>query len=105
MTYTPKDTVKWERAIAACARATPPARLLDGPLRARMVFHLPKPKSKPKKQIYPDTKPDWDNLGKSVTDALEGLVFTNDSRFCKVFVEKIYGDPPRVEIMLEEIEE
>ena len=49
--------------------------------------------------VYKDTKPDiTDNLMKGVADALEGIVYVNDSRICKVASQKIFGVKPRIEI-------
>lgn len=53
--------------------------------------------------FYRDTKPDLtDNLNKPLFDALQGIVFLNDSQICKISnVEKIYGLVPRIELELE----
>lgn len=49
--------------------------------------------------IYKDTKPDLtDNLNKGLFDACEGILYTNDSRICKVESTKIYGNKPRIEL-------
>ena len=55
--------------------------------------------------IYKETKPDLpDNLMKGVFDALEGVVFTNDSRVAKVESKKIYGFQPRTEVEFYELQ-
>jgi len=100
--YTPKKTASWEESIRTQALDYRPEKLLDGPLELEATFYLLKPKSRPKKHIYPATKPDLDNLCKSVTDALEGLIYTNDSRFVDKIIRKRYGDPPRVEVEIRE---
>lgn len=58
------------------------------------------------KKFYKHTKPDLtDNLSKPVFDALQGLVFLNDSQVCKMDnVEKLYSNNPRIEIEFEELE-
>ena len=48
--------------------------------------------------IYKISKPDADNLQKSVFDALNTIVYTDDSRIAKVEAEKIYGKEPKIEI-------
>lgn len=48
--------------------------------------------------IYKVSKPDVDNLQKSVFDAMNKIVYTDDSRIAKVEVEKIYGKEPRIEL-------
>lgn len=98
MSFTPAKTANWEDSIRAQALRSRPGQLLDGPLVMEATFYLLRPKSKPKKVKYPDTKPDLDNLVKSVKDALEGIIYTNDSRIVEEVVRKRYDDPPRVEI-------
>ena len=53
--------------------------------------------------IYKATKPDLtDNLNKGVFDALQGIVYANDSQIISMDdVKKYYGLRPRVEIELE----
>lgn len=101
--FTPKKTARWEDVIRLTALEHRPEKLLDGPLALEATFYRLKPKSKPKKCKYPDTKPDLDNLCKSVTDALEGVIYTNDSRFVDKVLKKRWGDPPRVEIVIREV--
>jgi len=59
------------------------------------------------KKIYKTTRPDLtDNLLKGLMDAMEGIVFVNDSQICEIKnIKKIYGLKPRTEIILREVEE
>ena len=75
---------------------------LDGALEMGVCFHLPKPKSV--KREHPEKKPDLDNLLKPLLDALEGVLFVNDSRIVDLYVTKVYGDP-RVEIWIKEVDD
>ena len=81
----------------------------------RLLYVFPPLKSFSKKQlillkngvrIYKTTKPDLtDNLNKGLFDAMQGLVYINDSQVCEVEnMVKCYGLQPRIEIELEEIE-
>lgn len=88
--YTPKKTRRWEESIAFQATQTRPDQLLDGPLACQIVFWLPRPQSRPKRDRYPDRKPDLDNLAKAVLDALEGVVYTQDSRIVTKVLHKRY---------------
>lgn len=101
-TYTPKKTGSWEDNIRLQALEHRPAQLLDGPLAARITFYLPRPKSAPRRVTMPATKPDLDNLAKAVFDALEGIIYINDSRFVRKDLAKKFGDPPRVEVEIRE---
>ena len=46
---------------------------------------------------------DWDNLGKQVSDALNKLLYSDDSKIDDVRIRKDYDDPehPRIEVVLE----
>jgi Holliday junction resolvase RusA-like endonuclease len=85
---------------------------LDGVLSATVLFVFPALSSWSKKTkimfndgyvFYKNTKPDVDNLLKSLFDGLNGVLFTDDSRICDVNAKKIYGKEPRIEIEIKEI--
>lgn len=103
ITYTPEKTEAWEDMIRLQILKHKPEKLIDGALRLKATFYLQKGKSLPKKRKYPETKPDLDNLEKCLLDAMEGIIYTNDSRIVDKDMGKRYGDPPRVEVELEEI--
>jgi len=78
---------------------------------AELRFQFPPTASLPKKvrdklaigYDYPKTtKPDLtDNLQKGLFDAMEGLVFVNDSRIFEVFrCQKVYTNNPGIKILL-----
>lgn len=71
---------------------------IDGPVRARMVFTMPKPKSAPKtRRTYPDKKPDVSKLARSTEDALvEAGVLKDDARIVGYTrLEKVFpGEDP-----------
>jgi Holliday junction resolvase RusA-like endonuclease len=51
--------------------------------------------------VYKPTKPDLqDNLMKILADSMNGIVFVDDSRICKVASQKIYGLIPRTEVII-----
>ena len=84
----------WRQDVAAAAIAVRNGgEMLDGPIRARMVFTLPKPASAPKKRrTWPDKKPDLSKLLRSTEDALvtSGIIrddarIVSFSRLDKVF--------------------
>lgn len=74
----PKSRASME-AIAESVRAQYQGEPLDGPLRVQITAWRTRPKSK-KRGEWADTKPDADNIHKLVGDALEGILWVNDSR-------------------------
>lgn len=98
-TYTPTKTAKHEKLIADIARTlTEP---IEGPLGLRVTFFMPIPESwsKTKKEaatrgdLLPTTRPDLDNLGKTVMDALNWVAYKDDSQIVRLEMSKFYGKP------------
>jgi len=115
--YNPAETVGWEDMVIGQVRQQLTGLLLDEPLLQQiempldgrgliaMRFNMPRPKSTPKKVLFPmKSKSDWDNLAKSVQDALQvaGLI-RNDAMVTDATVAKRFagpGHPAGVEIDL-----
>lgn len=113
-TYTPKKTVDFEMAVRVAAlRAMLGAKPLAGPLFARVDCYLPIPKSWTKAareaaragSLYPVSKPDLDNFKKAVFDAMNGVVFVDDSQIVDDAGKKRYADEPRVEVFIQELDQ
>lgn len=107
-----REAVKW-RAIESLERRGNPAPL-DGPLRVRMIFTLPKPASAPKtRKTWPMRKPDLSKLVRSTEDALtDAGLWADDARVVECLAIKRFpgeGDGalerPGVVIVIEEITE
>ncbi|MCK7676413.1 RusA family crossover junction endodeoxyribonuclease [Corynebacterium sp. CCM 9187] len=83
----------WRDAVALAARAavcTP----IDGPVRVRMAFRLPRTKAMRHKPAPPMVqKPDLDKLVRSTLDALTGIAFHDDSQVTEVSAMKRRADP------------
>ena len=110
--YTPERTVNFESRLAAEAQRVMGDRpLLDGPLAVVVTAAMPIPESKPKKwkaaalaQVErPTKKPDWDNFGKML-DALNLIVWADDSQIVDGRVEKFYSDKPHLRVQVWRIE-
>ena len=93
----------WRHDVKAAAIAVRNgAAPIDAPVRLRMVFTVPKPKSAPKRRrTYPCVKPDVSKLCRSTEDALvdAGLII-DDSRIVGYSrLEKVYPneDPEALE--------
>ena len=77
---------------------------LDGPLAIRVRFYLPRPPSRRKAELWPDRKPDLDNLLKALWDGLSlARVFVGDSRIVRVEAEKLYGEA-KTEVQVAQVE-
>ena len=78
----------------------------DAELRLVVTVALYRPKTVTR--MHPIGRPDWDNFGKTVSDALNGIAYRDDSQVVDGRVIKRYclpGEAPHIEIMLEEMEQ
>lgn len=57
------------------------------------------------KLIYAISRPDWDNLGKTYSDMIQGFFLLDDSLIVDGNVRKFYSTKPRIEIHLEFMDE
>jgi len=112
--YTPSsDPVNAFKATARISASMALKRIapLEGPLKLSMVFVMPRTqnqiwKTKPMPRIWHSKKPDFDNLEKSVCDALKGLVWIDDSQICSVSTVKVIAagnEQPHVEFHCERL--
>jgi len=107
--YTPGTTARYEDRVRKTAlRDWSFAPLRGVELALTVVFYLPVPVSWPrwKRQaalaggLRPTSKPDLDNLVKSLQDGMQGVVYEDDSAIVSKRAEKRYGDDPRVDLNL-----
>jgi len=89
---TPDQTVSDEHLIRFHVGQAWTGAPLDEPLDVVICAYFDRPKSKPKKVLYPTGKPDWDNLGKLICDALNELLWRDDSVIVDGAVRKRYCD-------------
>ncbi len=85
----------WMNEIRAIAVQHKPDILLTGPLMALYRFYILMPKSKRRKDkslepYWVDVKPDNDNLIGVIQDAIEKIIYDNDSRIADTRIQKIY---------------
>ena len=93
--YTPKETLKYEKLIASCFTGN----MLQGPLFVDITafFSIPKSYTKTQKKaiedgiLTPTKKPDADNIGKVVMDALNGIAYEDDKQVIDLRISKIYS--------------
>lgn len=79
------------------------------PLEAVVNIYMAVPKHTSKKKrdhmiVYerPCKTPDVDNCGKSVLDALQGIVFANDCHIVSLTVSKYWSEEDSVEVLIRE---
>jgi Holliday junction resolvase RusA-like endonuclease len=99
--YQSKAVTDYQKAITAMALAqtTQDMRSLSGDLYVSVEFVWKHPKSWGKKRmaelreicIYKPSRPDIDNLCKGVFDALNGVIWNDDSQIVSIHAWKRYG--------------
>lgn len=98
--WTPKDhpvqTFKAALQMAVSQAKDKPTAPLAGPLFVEMYFFLPRPKGlmrrkDPEGPVPCPAKPDIDNRVKSVMDALNGLLWRDDSQIWHIDASKWYA--------------
>lgn len=117
-TYTPTKTHKYEDAVKASYLTKYPSGMWvqnkEQPIGVRaMEFHFKMPDSWSKKKKNERRgkwclkKPDIDNIFKSITDALNGVAFPDDSQICGILgaVVKVWDDEEFVSVELTELTE
>ena len=88
----------WREAV----RGETQRALMDGawlagthqPVAVTITFYLARPKSAPKRVLYPATRPDLDKLIRSVLDGLQsGGAFHDDSQVVRLAARKVFCAP------------
>jgi crossover junction endodeoxyribonuclease RusA len=104
LTSTNAAVKTWEQTIRAVAQDHAAAFTTD-PVRVRLRFALPRPKSLSRRASHrPHTKrPDVDKLARAALDALTGVIFKDDSQVYALQAVKHYAhedQPPHVIISI-----
>ena len=107
-TYTPKKTKGYEKLVAWAYQCEAHGAKFTGTIRVDIAAIYPVPHSWSKRkqaeaidnQILPMVKPDWDNIGKIVCDALNGIAYKDDAAITDATVCKRYGTRPCVAVRL-----
>ena len=108
-TYTPKETVNFENLIKVTFQTAYPDHVpVSTGVRMDVKAVYPIPESWSKKQkaqagahLIRPKKPDWDNVGKIVSDALNQIAYHDDAQVYDAHIIKMYGEKPRLEVVLE----
>jgi Holliday junction resolvase RusA-like endonuclease len=111
--YTPEKTARFEERLAWAAQSTMNrAPLLEGALHMTVVAYFSVPSSKSAKwktdalahRVRPTKKPDIDNIIKGVADALNKVVYVDDTQIVSLNTRKFYSDRPRIEISIRRVD-
>lgn len=109
-TYTPEATVMYENLIKTEYRRQCNDYRFDDKqalsMEVRAEYLIPASASKFKRtamlqdQIRPMKKPDWDNVGKVVSDALNKLAYRDDTQIVACTVSKHYSERPKITVKI-----
>ena len=110
-TYTPDKTRNYESLIKEAAiEAMGNSEILETPVNLYLYIRAPIPKSLPKKRLEaclnglekPIKKPDASNVLKSIEDAMNGVVYKDDSQIVNIHVAKVYSSVAGVDVCVKE---
>ena len=110
-TYTPTKTRDYETVIKEAAqKAMGSNELLETPVTVAIYITVPIPQSYSKKRSEaclngsekPIKKPDIDNIAKCFLDAMNEIVYKDDTQVLTLHITKVYGTVGMVEVMVRE---
>ena len=109
--YPDPEGLTWEaRVLNAFLASVPPGTTFPifpkgVPVRLSIILQVELPRSKHRKKPVPaqwcTAKPDWDNAGKLIGDALNGYLWADDAQIVDANAQKYYGEqgqPPFTQI-------
>jgi len=111
--YTPEKTLNYEDAIRwsymdkhrdapMFAQGVPVSVTIYADMRIPTSAAHCKQDAMRRQETRPTKKPDWDNIGKVICDALNGLAWYDDTQVVEAYVIKRYADIPMVRVMIDE---
>ena len=101
--YTPKSTRENALEIATLTISQADGKKpLEGPLKLNVTFFLKAPK-RPKHKKYPIVRPDIDNYLKQYLDAVQGIIFKDDSQIVHVECIKEYATSGSIKAVFYEL--
>lgn len=90
-----RHVVEYQRVVSTIARNHMRGKApLDAPVNVTITHVKPRPKSHTiaqKSVPWSTTKPDLDNIAKVVLDAMNGIVYCDDSRVASLQLGKVYS--------------
>ena len=110
-TYTPDKTRNYEALIKeAATEAMGSSEPLETPVNLYLYIRAPIPQSYSKKKVAdclnglekPIKKPDASNVLKSVEDAMNGVVYIDDTQIVNIHVTKVYASQSGIDVCVKE---
>lgn len=104
--YTPTKTRSAESSLRAQAASQLPPGFIPfkGPVAMVATFRLRRPKSLKKSIRHPIKRPDLENFLKTLLDALNTVVYEDDSQVFSLLAIKEYGTPG-IEVSIAEVDQ
>jgi Holliday junction resolvase RusA-like endonuclease len=104
-----KNLKAWEQTIRTEVQrvmAETPAEVLtalySGPISITLVFHVPRPKSAPRRVREPTTRPDLDKVVRGAIDPLNGVLFKDDAQIVAIGARKVFAETsPKMDVLVE----
>jgi len=108
----PEESRNYKQYVGLVARQSAPVNPYEGALDVRLKIYRQIPKSMTKKLRKlsiaginrPVVNPDIDNYQKAIFDALNGIIYKDDSQIVDLNVSKFYSDDPRVQVSVRELD-
>ena len=110
-TYTPKKTHDYESEVAMMAKAAMGSQEpLETPIAVYIyaTYTIPASYSKKRREACLNgfekhtKRPDADNVGKTIMDAMNGVVYKDDCQITNLHIKKVYGTTAMVEVLVKE---
>ncbi len=109
--YTPADTISYENLIKLQFKISCGDWYSELPLKMKItaIHGIVKSTSNKNRirmlngELKPTKKPDADNIVKIICDALNGIAYKDDTQVVDLEIKKIYGDPERVIVKIQEV--
>lgn len=109
--YTPNKTVAYENLVKFSYLQATDDKLVNCAIKIEIWAYFEPPRSISKKKYNEligkayTKKPDIDNIGKAILDALNGIAYEDDNQIAELVVHKTYDKIARAVIDIEKIEE
>jgi crossover junction endodeoxyribonuclease RusA len=103
MTNANPKTAEWQALVAHFAAVAMTDQVpFDEPVSVELIFGVARPKSAPKRVLFPATRPDLDKLARCVLDAMTGVIYRDDALIVDLDCSMRFavGRPPGVRVVV-----